>query len=230
MPRGSTRRTEQTGCPSSPGPTAVSETVAPAVARSPQKTRIGVCALRASASSLSVPVSRAIWTLERESESACSSSQISRARTQPCHSQRNRSSAEARSPESRSTASPAARHCGVVVVGKGDQRVQQQVGGGRLGIRWPRRGARGFRDLRESDAAVEPGAEQRRGERVHVGLAREPRCRVARGGGRRPAEARSRRCPGSRRMRAGPAAGRPARAGTLRAAPPPPWPAGGEPR
>ncbi len=83
----------------------VSETVAAAAASSPQNTRIGVRALRASASSLSVPVSRAISTLECESERACSSSQISRARTQPCHSQRSRSLAEAFPPASRCTAS-----------------------------------------------------------------------------------------------------------------------------
>ena len=151
----------------------VSETVAAAAARSPQNTRIGVRALRASASSLSVPVSRAISTLERESESACSSSQISRARTQPCHSQRSRSLAEASLAGEPLHRLPAARDRCVVVVGEGDQRVQQQVGGGRLGVRWARRGAGGLRDLGYSDAAVQPGAEQRRGERVDVRLARE---------------------------------------------------------
>ena len=130
-------------------------------------------ALRASASSLSVPVSRAISTLERESERACSSSQISRATTQPCHSQRSRSSADAFSPDEPLHRLPAARDRAVVVVGEGDQRVQQQVGGGRLGIRWARRGASGLRDLGHPDAAVESGPEQRRGEGVHVRLARE---------------------------------------------------------
>ena len=40
-------------------------------------------------------------------------------------------------------------------------------------IRWARRGTGGLRDLGHPDAAVEPGAEQRRGERVHVRLARD---------------------------------------------------------
>ena len=52
---------------------------------------------------------------------------------------------------------PAERDGRGVVVGEGDQRVQQQVGGGRLGVRWARRGAGGLRDLGHPDAAVEPG-------------------------------------------------------------------------
>jgi hypothetical protein len=83
----------------------VSATVVPAAARSPQKIWIGARALMASASSLSVPVSRAISTLECDSACACSSSQIARATTHPCHSQRSRSWAEACSPARRWTAS-----------------------------------------------------------------------------------------------------------------------------
>ena len=111
---------------------AVSATVAAAAARSPQNTSTGVRALRASASSLSVPVSRAISTLECDSEYACSSSQISRATTQPCHSQRSRSLAEASLAGEPLHRLPAERDGRVVVVGEGDQRVQQQVRGRRL--------------------------------------------------------------------------------------------------
>ena len=153
---------------------AVSETVPAAVARSPQNTRIGVYALRASASSASVPVSRAIWTLERESESACPSSQISRATTQPCHSHRKRSLAEAVVPRETQHRFAAARDRGLVVVGKGDQRIKQQIGGGRLGNGWPRGGPCGLGDLGNADAAVESGPEQRRREGVDVGLAGDP--------------------------------------------------------
>src|SRR3954447_5292213 len=74
---------------------AVLETRAAAAARTPQNTSIGARALRASASSLSVPVHSATSTLDRDSEAACSSSQISTAPTQPCHSQRSRSLADA---------------------------------------------------------------------------------------------------------------------------------------
>ena len=98
----------RSGCPSPPGPTVSRK---PSLRRRRGRRRTpasGARALRASASSLSVPVSRAISTLERDSEDACSSSQISRATTQPCHSQRSRSLADAFSPASRCTASPAA--------------------------------------------------------------------------------------------------------------------------
>jgi hypothetical protein len=71
----------------------------------------------------------------------------------------------------------AARDRAAVVPGESDQRVQQQVGGGRLGIRWARCGARGLSDLGHPDAAVESGAEHRRGERVHVRLSRDGRYR-----------------------------------------------------
>ena len=152
---------------------AVSETVVAATAKSPQNTSTGVRALRASASSLSVPVSRAISTLEPDSDDACSSSQISSATTHPWHSQRSRSLADAFSPESRLTASSAEWNGHLVIVREGDQRVQQQVGGRGLGVGRALRGPGGIGDLGNPDAPVEPGPEQRRGERVHVRLPRD---------------------------------------------------------